>query len=223
MNSAFFLSLCLSASVLLFLASPAHGQSLDTWITNEGAIFEAKVDHVTGDEVTFTLRDGKSKTLSVSKLSERSRAKLAEASKPMVGTAKSPKASTSSSPVPPPSSSSSAPLPGSATPTPSPVEVGVETIDASDGEKIKAGIGKEAAVSGTVARVATLGASGHRLIEFEGGHFDFFVPKSQIDASPDWILDDLVGKRIQVTGKIETYREKPQIRGSNPSQIKRLD
>ena len=47
-----------------------------------------------------------------------------------------------------------------------------------------------------------------------------YSPIITVDA--DKILDDLPGKRLQVSGKVETYRDVPQIRGNEPSQIVRV-
>jgi hypothetical protein len=43
-----------------------------------------------------------------------------------------------------------------------------------------------------------------------------------LEKSTDWILDDLPGKRLQVSGKLESYRDAPQVKGLTPSQLVRV-
>ena len=97
-----------------------------------------------------------------------------------------------------------------------------DAIDATEDAHLRSLVGAEAKVVGTVKSVPTLGSSGHRLIEFEGSDFNVFIHRDRIAESADWIIDDLPGKRLQVTGTVEMYREKPQMRGSTPSQLKRV-
>ncbi len=210
----------------LFLATlPASAQTMETWVTSQGAMFEAAVKQVVPGQVTFILKDGREQGVPIQDLSERSRTKLVEAlgfgATPVPPPPAAATAPTSPAPAPAPASTPApSPAPASAPMAVQPVDGAA--IDVTDATQIQAKMGQQAIVVGTVSKVATLGASGHRLIEFEGANFNVFVSKQQIDQSSDWVLDDLPGKRLQVSGKIESYRDAPQIRGNDPSQLTRV-
>ena len=197
----------------------ARAADLKTWVLADGSMFEASVKQVVPGAVTFTMKDGSEKVADPVELSQRSRALVAEvlglgmiAATPNVRAADPQAASPGLQPAaanPPPAMPATAPTAGDA-------------IDATETARLMSMEGSEATVVGTVKEVPTLGSSGHRLIEFEGSDFSFFIHRSQIEASAGWILDDLPGKRLQVKGKIENYRDKPQIRGSQPDQLTRV-
>lgn len=201
-------------AALLFTAAFLSAQTMEAWVTTQGAIFEASVKQVVPGQVTFLLKDGREQSVPLAELSERSRVKLAE----VLGLGSLPAAA-------------STPAAPASTPAPEPAAAGTPmdlkpvdgaAIDVTDAARIQAQMGQHAIIVGTVSEVATLGASGHRLIEFENSNFNVFISKQQIDQSPDWVLDDLPGKRLQVSGKLETYRDAPQIRGLNPAQLTRV-
>jgi hypothetical protein len=194
------------------------GQSVETWVTSKGAMFEASVQKVVPGSVVFVLKDGREQAVPITELSERSRSKVVE----LLGFGSTPV-------TPAPAVATAAPaVAPTAMPAPAPASVmqvqpvDGAAVDLTDAAMVESLVGKEAVVVGTVAKVVTLGASGHRLVEFEGSNFNLFVSKQQIEQSADWVLDDLPGKRLQVKGKVETYRDAPQIRGTDPAQITRV-
>lgn len=198
------------------------GQTVDTWVTSQGAMFEASVKQVVPGQVTFVLKDGREQLVPLTDLSERSRAKLAEALG--LGGTPVPVAQAPAAPAPSPAT---APAPAAPAPTAmrspaDPVPVDGSAIDATDAAQISARIGQQAIIVGTVSEIVTLGGAGHKLIKFDGSEFNVFISKQVLGESTDWILDDLPGKRLQVSGKLETYRDAPQIRGTNPAQISRV-
>lgn len=207
--------------VFLIITGSAFGQAIETWVTSKGAMFEGSVQKVVPGSVVFVLKDGREQPVPIADLSERSRTKVVEAlglgSTPVAATAAvATAAPTANPPVTPPEPTAST----GAAMVVQPVDGAA--VDLTDTAQVEALVGQEATVVGTVAKVITLGASGHRLVEFEGSTFNLFISKQQIDASADWVLDDLPGKRLQVQGKVETYRDAPQIRGTNPSQLTRV-
>jgi hypothetical protein len=212
----------LIVSALLMMIRLTAGQSVETWVTSKGAMFEASVQKVVPGSVVFVLKDGREQAVPITDLSERSRSKVVEllgfgstpvTPAPAVTTA-APAAAPTAMPVPAP-----APAPASVMQV-QPVDGAA--VDLTDAAMVESLVGKDAVVVGTVAKVITLGASGHRLVEFEGSNFNLFISKQQIEQSADWVLDDLPGKRLQVKGKVETYRDAPQIRGTDPAQITRV-
>lgn len=215
-------SLLLAGLVLTAAVLPA--QTIDTWVTSQGAMFEASVKTVTPGQVTFTLKDGREQTVPIQDLSERSRGKLVEAlglGGAPVTPAPATAAASTSAPTPAPAAPASAPTSTAAPMATQPADGAA--IDVTDAAQIQAKMGQQAIIVGTVSRVPTLGASGHRLIEFENSNFNVFISRQQIEQSADWVLDDLPGKRLQVSGTLETYRDAPQIRGTNPSQLTRVE
>lgn len=91
-------------------------------------------------------------------------------------------------------------------------------VDATDAGSLEANFGLTATVIGKVKRVATLGSSGHKLIEFQDSDFNLFINRRQAEA-PGWNLDSLEGKQVQAKGKIGKYNEKLQIQLVEPSQL----
>ncbi len=216
----------LSTIAFLFIAACGlHAQTPETWVTTQGAMFEASVQKVVPGQATFILKDGREQTVPLADLSERSRAKLAEALG--LGGVQAPvAAATATAPAAP-----ETPATPPAAPAPAPVPMNSATalqdadaaaIDATDAAQIQSQIGQDAIVVGIVTEVVTLGAAGHKLIKFDSSPFNVFIAKQQIEQSADWVLDDLPGKRLQVSGKLETYRDAPQIRGTNPAQLVRV-
>ena len=215
-------------AALLAAALPLSAQTMETWVTSQGAMFEATIKTVVPGQATFVLKDGREQNVPLQDLSERSRVKLAEAlgfGATPVAPAAAPATASTAAPATPAPATTSTPAPTSAPMAGTPMEVKPvdgTAIDVSDATQILAKIGQQGIVVGTVSEVATLGASGHRLIKFENSTFNVFISKQILDQSTDWVLDDLPGKRLQVSGKLETYRDAPQIRGTTPTQLTRV-
>lgn len=214
----------LALAALAVSALSLTAQTMETWVTSQGAMFEATIKGVIPGQATFVLKDGREQNVPLQDLSERSRVKLAEAlgfgATPVAPAATTPTATTApATPTTTPTTPSAAPMAG----TPMEVKaVDSTAIDVTDATQILAKIGQEAIVVGTVSEVVTLGASGHRLIKFDNSTFNVFISKQVLDQSTDWVLDDLPSKRLQVSGKLETYRDAPQIRGVTPTQLTRV-
>lgn len=205
-------------------AALAHGQTPDTWVMTDGRMFEAQVKSVAPPGViTFTLRNGTDQPLGVEKLSDRSKKRLAEllglAGVPIAPVAAVATTAPATSPgmavpPPPPPPPAAAPAPGMAV-----VPRNSGATDATDMGALQAGLDKQLTVIGKVAKVDTLGRSGHKLVGFEGSEFSLFVNKRQLDQSADWNLEGLVGKTVQVTGKVTQYNGKLQIQAFEPAQV----
>lgn len=203
----------------LFLHASLAAQSLETWVLTDGRMFEAQVRQVVPGTVTFTLRTGADQPLEIAKLSERSKKQLAEvlglgqsAVTPMSPTATAPAA-------PAPASMPAAGAPSAAAGTMPVVPRDSGAVDATDEGSLEANFGLTATVIGKVKRVATLGASGHKLLEFEDTTFNVFISKRQLDQRQDWHLDGIEGRLVQVKGKIGKYNDKLQIQVLEPAQI----
>jgi len=177
------------------LAEPAW----ETWVRRDGSLFEGRVRQVVPGEVTFALRTGGEQTVPTVQLAERSRRRLAE----VLGL--EPSAATGTVTATPPSPNLT------------------EAIDASDEGSLESRYGQKATVTGTLRRVATLGTSGHRLLEFEGGVFSVFIRRADLEKHPDWPLDALTGKRVRVQGEIAKYRERLQIQVERPDQLSAVE
>jgi hypothetical protein len=216
----------LTLAALCLTLGTLSAQTIDTWVTSQGAMFEASVKTVVPGQVTFILKDGREQPVPLANLSDRSRAKLIEslglgtAPVPVAATTPAPAAPAATTPATPTTPTTPATAPAPMTPAAAPVPGAA--IEATDIAQINALIGQDSSVVGTVTEVVTLGASGHKLIKFDGTTFNIFISKQMLEKSTDWILDDLPGKRLQVTGKLESYRDAPQIKGNTPSQLVRV-
>lgn len=211
----------LTLAALCLTLGTLSAQTIDTWVTSQGAMFEASIKTVVPGQVTFILKDGREQPVPLANLSDRSRAKLIESLG--LGTAPVPVAATTTpAPAAPAATTPATPTTAPATMTPATAPVAGAAIEATDIAQINALIGQDSTVVGTVTEVVTLGASGHKLIKFDGTTFNIFISKQMLEKSTDWILDDLPGKRLQVTGKLESYRDAPQIKGNTPSQLVRV-
>jgi hypothetical protein len=191
------------ASLLLFgtaLAAP----DWETWVRSDGTMFEARVRQVEPGTAIFQLRAGGEQTLAPAQLAERSRRRLAE----VLGL------------LPGATQVAAAPSKPSA-PTLSPAPA--NSLDASDAGALESRFGQSTTVTGTVRRVATLGGSGHRLLEFEGEVFSVFIRRSDLERHPDWPLDALTGRRVRVLGEIGKFRDRLQIQVSKPTSLQPLE
>ncbi len=220
----------LTLAALCLTLGTLSAQTIDTWVTSQGAMFEASVKTVVPGQVTFILKDGREQPVPLANLSDRSRAKLIESLGLGLGTApapapvSAPTPTTASAPATPatPTAPATTPTAAPAAMTPATAPVAGAAIEATDIAQINALIGQDSTVVGTVTEVVTLGAAGHKLIKFDGTTFNIFISKQMLEKSTDWILDDLPGKRLQVSGKLESYRDAPQIKGNTPSQLVRV-
>lgn len=201
-------------------------QDLETWVLTDGRMFEAQVKQVVPGTVTFTLRTGADQPLEISRLSERSKKQLGEA----LGLGQAivtPAAPVASAPTAPAATPTPAMAPAGSSTSPAPAAAGsmasvprdAGAIDATDAGSLEANFGITATVIGKVKRVATLGAAGHKLLEFEDTTFNAFINKRQFEQSQDWHLDGLEGKLVQVKGKVGKYNDKLQIQLFEPSQL----
>ena len=218
----------LTLAALCLTLGTLSAQTIDTWVTSQGAMFEASVKTVVPGQVTFILKDGREQPVPLANLSDRSRAKLIESlglgTAPAPAPVSAPTPTTASAPATPaaPTAPATTPTAAPAAMTPATAPVAGAAIEATDSAQINALIGQDATLVGTVTEVVTLGASGHKLIKFDGTTFNIFISKQMLEKSTDWILDDLPGKRLQVSGKLESYRDAPQIKGNTPSQLVRV-
>ncbi len=184
----------------LLVPSLKAQSSYESWVLSDGTMMEAKVRTVAPGHVLFTQRSGIEKDVQISNLSDRSRKRLLE----VLGFSAADIAAVPAAPVPKPAPA--APATGAA-------------IDVTDTASLEANFQKEVTVAGQVKRVATLGASGHKLLEFDGSPFQIFISNTSMQASNEWDLESLVGKRIQASGKVDRFKENLQLRVSLPDQI----
>ena len=218
----------LTLAALCLTLGTLSAQTIDTWVTSQGAMFEASVKTVVPGQVTFILKDGREQPVPLANLSDRSRTKLIESlglgTAPAPAPVSAPTPTTASAPATPaaPTAPATTPTAAPAAMTPATAPVAGAAIEATDIAQINALIGQDSTVVGTVTEVVTLGAAGHKLIKFDGTTFNIFISKQMLEKSTDWILDDLPGKRLQVSGKLESYRDAPQIKGNTPSQLVRV-
>ncbi|SKA92477.1 hypothetical protein SAMN02745166_01904 [Prosthecobacter debontii] len=78
---------------------------------------------------------------------------------------------------------------------------------------MEANFGLATTVVGKVKRVATLGSSGHKLMEFEGTDFNIAINRRQAEQLGS-CFDGLPGKTVQIKGKISKYNESCKLRST---------
>ena len=93
-----------------------------------------------------------------------------------------------------------------------------EVIPVSDMAKLKSMLGKTVVVQGIIKRV-TASRSEHRRVSFTQGDFILYIRKQDFDSSPDWKLDDLVGREIFAGGEVKDYRGQLELVLTKPAQI----
>ncbi len=208
------ISLVLPFAAIVFLLSGLESRAqsaLESWVLSDGTMIEAKVRSVAPGHVLFTQRSGIEKDVEISKLSDRSRKRLLE----VLGFTG---ADVAALPAP-----ATAPVgeqkPMPTAPTAPAAPTSSAAIDVTDTASMEASFGKDATIVGQVKKIVTLGAAGHKLVEFDGSSFQIFVSNSSLQASNEWALDDMVGKRVQASGKVDKYRDNLQLRISRPDQI----
>jgi DNA/RNA endonuclease YhcR with UshA esterase domain len=92
-------------------------------------------------------------------------------------------------------------------------------ISATDQEALTANVGNQAVVEGVVVSAAKGPNDGARFLNFsedKTGFSALIVPAVFPDLKP---LEEYEGKTVKVTGKLDTYKDKTQIRVSRITQI----
>ncbi|MCP4849423.1 MAG: hypothetical protein GY899_15915 [Verrucomicrobiaceae bacterium] len=98
------------------------------------------------------------------------------------------------------------------------LEIPVLDVQKIDG--IRASEGKEIKVRGLVERTGKSKGSGMNFLNFTGGEFTVVVFGRSLKNFPEGEPADIFkGKLVEVTGKVEIYKEKPQIILEEPSRI----
>jgi DNA/RNA endonuclease YhcR with UshA esterase domain len=91
-------------------------------------------------------------------------------------------------------------------------------------EWIKAHLDQEVTVTGVPNAKSNASAAGHFFYNFDRSDLTLFCFKAVAATLPDEKKPAaLVGKKIQVTGKLVLYKEKPQIVIRKPEQIQIVD
>lgn len=104
-------------------------------------------------------------------------------------------------------------------PKPMPVAESVENA-----EWIQAHLDQEVTVTGVPNAKSNASAAGHFFYNFDRSDLTLFCFKAVAATLPDEKKPAaLVGKKIQVTGKLVLYKEKPQIVIRKPEQIQIVD
>jgi DNA/RNA endonuclease YhcR with UshA esterase domain len=100
-------------------------------------------------------------------------------------------------------------------------------ISVGDKDALDAAKDKQATVEGTISRVSWSKSGSVMFINFDGADETKFTAvvfkkdKEKFDkAFGGDATTGLPGAKVQVTGKIETYRDKPEIKLDKPTQIK---
>lgn len=111
----------------------------------------------------------------------------------------------------------------SASPAPAAEKAKRPVLSATDQAALKAHVGKEVAVEGTVVSTAKGTKDGMRFLNFSdsasGGFVAAVVPAVYPKLQP---LESYAGRRLRVTGTLETYKQKTEIEVTRISQIKVL-
>ncbi len=172
--------------------APLWGRAWERWELADGATPEARILSVSPGLVRWQLRDGREEQVGLDRLTAASRARLAA----VLGLAAAPQPAAPSARDP-------------------------AAVDATDQASLEAGLGQRLTVIGRVRRVATLGAAGHRLIEFEDSRFGVFIAKRQLTQA-GWNLETLTGRTVQVRGELSRYQDRLQMTLFEPAQIEAL-
>ena len=91
-------------------------------------------------------------------------------------------------------------------------------------EGIRAAEGQTIRVRGLIERTGKSKGTGMNFLNFKGGEFSVVVFGRSLKNFPKGEpADRFTGKRVQVTGKLEFYKEKPQIVLERPSNVILLD
>ena len=199
-------------SVYLLSALSLQAQTLEKWTLTDGRSFEGQVKSVTPGMVTFARASGPDAPLEISKLSEASQKRLIEVlglTPPVAPIA------AISPPAQPAPALTAAPM--------NTVARNPGAIDATDIAIIDSKFGLRSTVIGKISKIATLGSTGHKKINFENSEFYLFINKRVLDANPEWKPEAMADKTIQVEGEIAKYQDQLQIQISAPPQISIVD
>ncbi|MEE2714837.1 MAG: hypothetical protein VYD34_02390 [Verrucomicrobiota bacterium] len=99
-------------------------------------------------------------------------------------------------------------------------QVEVPVFDVKQIEGIRAAEGKEIKVRGLVERTGKSKGSGMNFLNFPGGEFTVVVFGRSLKNFPGGEPADIFkGKLVEVTGKVELYKKKPQIVLEEPSRL----
>jgi DNA/RNA endonuclease YhcR with UshA esterase domain len=93
-------------------------------------------------------------------------------------------------------------------------------VSATDASKLADHVGKEVVVEGVVKRAGRGPSDGVRFLNFDEATRTGFVaaifPSAYSGIDP---VEDYVGRTVRVSGELETYKERVQIKVSNAAQI----
>jgi len=94
-------------------------------------------------------------------------------------------------------------------------------ISATDSKALKAHLGKKVSVEGDVLSVGKGPKDGMRFANFSKSETTGFTAAFVPAVYPKFPkMDDMVGKRVRVTGDLETYKKKSVIKVTRPTQVK---
>lgn len=96
-------------------------------------------------------------------------------------------------------------------------------VRANDSRTLRASVGKTVTIYGKVSRTGK-SSSGHNFLNFSGAEVTVACLKDDVakftDGAPADVYD---GKTVEVTGKVELFKGKPQIKLTSPEQIKLVE
>jgi hypothetical protein len=93
-----------------------------------------------------------------------------------------------------------------------------DVIPVTDEARLRSLLGKTAIVRGVVKRVEVMTSQNCR-VWFTEGKFILFIRKQDVQAKPDWKLDDLVAHEIHAGGEVADYRGRLELLIRGPEQI----
>jgi DNA/RNA endonuclease YhcR with UshA esterase domain len=100
----------------------------------------------------------------------------------------------------------------------------IPAFDAKQIDDIRAAVGKQIKVRGLIERTGKSKGTGMNFLNFSGGELTVVVFGRSLRNFPKGEPAELFkGKLVEVTGKLEFYKEKPQIVLEHPSEITLLD
>jgi hypothetical protein len=98
-----------------------------------------------------------------------------------------------------------------------------QRVKANNAVALRDLVGKKATVYGKIESTGK-SSSGHQFLNFYGKQVSIFCPKTDLPKFKDGAPADLFNnKDIEVTGTLTRYKNKLQIKLTDPAQIKRLD
>ncbi len=97
-------------------------------------------------------------------------------------------------------------------------------ISAANGDQLRSNVGKKVRVRGRVQSVEETANDGLRFLNFSENVTSGFAAALLPAVHPSFPnLDEFVGKRVRVRGKLEMYGDRPVIRVTRPKQVKILE